>query len=526
MATLAELQAEAKRRAAGLTPLQRLQQEVQRRQAADPRNAVNAAIEAAKAGTLKLSPERAAQQAEIDAKGAAMMQRPSGAMGVAQQFGVGSQSGIAAALGFPVDAVTGGINGVGQLTGAWAPIQNPIGGSATFQQLLAPFRAGVGDPNGRGERMARRMGEEVGASAVMAPLAALSPAVRARPMAAAGVETVSALGSGTGAAIANEIAPDSVTADIVGALLGGLPTGMAGARAFNMGGTDAVVRPGIEDQRLRAKTSYDAVRADPRVLPQDSVDDLALGISSKMDAERINPRLQPGSSAILDAILQDSSGPMRIEDVENLRRVTQQSLPATASQADVRLATIMKDEITDYLDNLGDPVADTLREGRDAHRRATAAQTISDAETKAARRASSTGSGGNEINAMRQTIRGVLDSPRKARSFTPDELAQMAGIVSGTGGQNALRRLSRFAPSSGGLSSMLGIGGTLASPGVALPIMAVTEIAKAAGEQSTRKSIANLLQSLAPDRMLATSQQGVTPIIAALLAARTAANAQ
>ena len=34
--------------------------------------------------------------------------------------------------------------------------------------------------------------------------------------------------------------------------------------------------------------------------------------------------------------------------------------------------------------------------------------TIADAETKAARRAASTGSGGNEINAMRQNLRSIL----------------------------------------------------------------------------------------------------------------------
>jgi len=190
------------------------------------------------------------------------------------------------------------------------------------------------------------------------------------------------------------------------------------------------------------------------------------------------------------------------------------------------MAGIMTDEITKYLDGMNDPVADALREGRDAHRRAMAATSVKDAATKAARTAAKTGSGGNEINATRQKLASIIENPRKARSFTPDELAAMDEIVMGSTGQNVARRLSRFAPSSGGLSSMLGIGGAMAAPQFALPIMAVTEGAKALGERSTKASIANLLQSLAPDRVLKPGQEGLGPIIAALLAARTTANAE
>jgi len=464
----------------------------------------------------------AGRQAEIDA----MAIPPQNSfIGIAGQFGAGSQTGIAQALGFPVDAVNSGINWIGQATGLWGATENPFGGSQSIKSGLDAVMGLIADPMPPPattlERMARRMGEEIGSSAVMAPVAVAN---QARPLAALGAEAVSALGSGTGAAVANEIAPDSAVADIIGALAGGIPAGMVATWALGLNGSDAVIRPGIQEQKMRAADAYGEVRADPRILPQDSVDDLALGISSRMDAERINPRLQPGASAVLDALLQDSSGPMRIEDVENLRRLTQQGLPATASPADRRLATMMTSDITDYLDNLDDPVADALHTGRDAHRRASSAQAIADAETKAARRAASTGTGGNEINAMRQNLRSVLDNPRKARSFTAPELAMIDQVVTGSGGQNAMRGLSRFAPSSGGLSSMLGIGGAMASPAVALPIMAATEGAKALGERSTRKSITYLLQALAPDRVLASREQGLAPILAALLGARTTAN--
>lgn len=465
------------------------------------------------------------RQAGIDAETEAGM-RSNTIPGVAAQFGVGTQSGIANALGFPVDAVTGAINGVGQMTGGWGPIENPVGGSAMFNSMFSPLNSSIPEPATRTERYARRIGEETGAAATMAPLGAPMAAAKGSLAPYLTAEAASALGSGTAGQTAREMAPDSATADFIASLLGGLGGGLGAVKAMGAGGADAVVRPGIDEQKAIASDAYGSVRADQRILPQGSVDDMALGISARMDAERLNPRLQPGSAGIMDAILQDSSGPQRIEDIENLRRMTTQNLPATATPADRRMARIMTDEITNYLDNLDDPVADALKDGRTAYRRASAAEAVSEATDKATRRAARTGTGGNEINATRQNISGLIENPRKARSFKPDELAAMDAIVRGTDGQNALRKLSRFAPSSGGLSSMLGIGGAMASPQIALPVMAVTEGAKALGERSTRKSIDALLQSLAPDRVLKPQEQGISGLIAAMLAARTTANAQ
>jgi len=438
----------------------------------------------------------------------------------------GVNEGIGQMAGFPVDAVSGAINGVGQMLGRDKPlIENPVGGSKWFNDgMLNPTISDV-EPQTRGQRIGRRVGEELGASAVAAPLGLASAAVRAAPKAFAATEAASALGSGTGAAVANEIAPGSAIADIVGALSGGIAGGGMAARQLGVNGTKANIRPGIEDQKLRANDAYGTVRADQRTMSPQSIDGMTDDIAASMQKERINPRLQPGSSAVLDALMTDSKGPMRIEDVENMRRLTEQGLPATASKSDQRLSGMMKGQITDYLDNLGDPIADNLKDGRNAHRRASAASSIDEASTKATRRAASTGSGGNEINAMRQNLRSILDNPRKARSFTKSEIELMDQVVQGTAGQNALRKLSRFAPTSGGLSAMMGIGGAMASPAIALPIMGATELAKMAGERSTRGAVDALMKSIAPDKVLSAGDSGIMPIIQALLAGRATAGA-
>lgn len=443
------------------------------------------------------------------------------------QVGAGTQEGIAPFLGFPVDAVTGAINGTGQLTGLWDPIQNPVGGAQFWDSIISPVRAGVPDPQNDRQRFLRRVGEEVGASAAGLPLAMVGGGSRA---ANAGVELASGLGSGLGAATAEYFAPDSAVAEIAGQLAGGIPAGMAASRVLGVGSVaPEMAEASVEAQRQRAADAYGSVRADQSRLPVADTEDLGIRIADRMKAERMRPELNPYASSVAKVLADDLGtdlsliGPtqgLRVEDIEDLRRILGQSVPVTAAPADQRLVGIMRDELTGYLDGLNMPSTEALREGRDATRRYKAAEAVQEAVGKAERRAASTGSGGNEVNAVRQNLRAMLDSPAKRRSFTADELRQMEDIVRGTGSENMLRRLSRMAPSSGGLAGMLGMGGVVASPYVAAPAIAVTEVAKAAAERGSRKNVDALVRSLLGERMLSPGKSGADEVARALLLGR------
>lgn len=444
---------------------------------------------------------------------------------LAAQAGVGSQFGIANMLGLPVDAVAGALSGIGEMTGLYGPIEAPVGGSEFFSSLMEPIRQNVPDPTTRGERVARRVGEEVGAAAAGFPLAFAAPAVRAAPAAAAAVEGAAAVGGGLGAAGLQEAFPESTAANVIGALGGGLAVGGAASRLAGAGGRAADIVPGMQSQRDVASDIYSQVRADTRVMPSQVNQQLSDRLTARMEQERLNPRLQTNSASIFDAIITDlRNKPMRIEDLEDLRRTTTANMSKTASDADWRMSRIMRQEITDFLDELDDPTASLLREGRTANRRASAAKTVSELADAALRRAASTGTGGNNINALRQNLNRILNSRSLRSSFTQDELDAMRQIVMGSTEQNLLRRLSRLAPTSGGLSSMLGVGGAMASPAIALPIMGVAEAAKLAGQRSTRQAYEGLLQQLAPDRVLRPREVGAGSISRGLLGARTIAN--
>jgi hypothetical protein len=178
--------------------------------------------------------------------------RAGGAMNTAAQFGVGTQSGIANTLGFPVDAVAAGLSGIGNLTGLWDEISNPVGGSAMFNDMFAPLNESIPPPQSGVERFARRIGEDVGGAAAMAPIGIPAAMAKGQLVPYMVAEGASALGSGVAGQTAREFAPDSAAADIIASLVGGASAGLGTVKLMGADGADAVIRGGIDEQRAIA----------------------------------------------------------------------------------------------------------------------------------------------------------------------------------------------------------------------------------------------------------------------------------
>ena len=444
--------------------------------------------------------------------------------GPVAQFGAGTNEGIANALGFPVDAVASGISGLGELTGLWGPIQNPVGGSESIKALLEPFYGHITPSDDDVGRAARIAGREIGAAAAFAPVGIVSAPARGT---AAVVEAASALGSGAGAGTANYFAPDSELAQLAGAVLGGGAGIVGAARALDAGSTPIVTTGGtIESQQQRAADAYARAASDPTLLSPQQASALQLDFMDRAIRSGIDPDLTPNASRLED-VMQRRIGPnMDIMDVEDLRRLTMGSLPTNASPTEQRIAQQMKSAVTDFIDNLNTPGAEALREGRDATRRYRAAEAILAEQSRGVRRAGSSNSGGNEVNAIRQRLRTILDSPQKQRSFTRSELQGIEDVVMGTTEQNMLRRLSNLAPSKGGLMTHIGLGGVVMNPAVATPLILSTEAAKLLSERSTRRSVDDLVSSLLDRRVVNAGQLGPDALAAALLGSRAIANSE
>lgn len=199
--------------------------------------------------------------------------------GLASQALVGVRKGVSGVLGLPVDAVAGAYNvgaaGANRVLGTEGGyISKPVGGSETIDNIFAaPARVAqsvIGQPQADpaprnvGERMVRRVGEEVGGMAVPVGAAVgkaaqvgiegarkLTPMARMMVEPAAvnrgkfiGRETEAAVAAGTGAGAVNEMTGKSTTEHPsvgqtlgdVGGAVGGLGLYTAGKTLLNAAG--------------------------------------------------------------------------------------------------------------------------------------------------------------------------------------------------------------------------------------------------------------------------------------------------
>lgn len=418
-------------------------------------------------------------------------QAASAGVGAVRQTSSGINEGIANALGLPVDTVTQVLNlGIGALGGG--QIEKPFGGSESLKGMMGERLISSEEPQGAGERFARRIGQEVGAGAVA------GPAFGIRSAGAAALNTAADIGSGVGAQTAREVAPESAVAEIAGSMAGGL--GVVGAARANRPGPQA---PSLDDLRRTQADAYDAVEANASRLTPQATSDLSARLQQRMQAEQIDPYLHPKTARVLARIEQLDQP--TVYQVEQARRLVSRDAAGALDPGERRLGQILKDEIDGYLDNLSpaqlqggpaDEAVDALHVGRNATTRIKRDETIADATLRGERRAATSGTGGNEINAIRQNLRAILDNPKKRRGFTPNEQAMMDQIVRGTPAANTARRFGRLAPQSGTLALLGGMGqvagaSAMGNPWLATP-MFVGMIAKSLGERMTQRQIDNL----------------------------------
>ena len=176
------------------------------------------------------------------------------AVGLASNLGGGFNTGLAQVLGLPVDLVNSALGLVG------AGSERPVGGSAQLTGFLegTPFEGR--EPQTGIERITRRIGEEVGATAV--PLGAAGAAARAgvgagsalgravtegfrqAPGGVAATEAGLGASAGVGAGLAQEVFPGNQAAELAGQLTGGLgPLAVKGVAKKAAQAISAKVKP-------------------------------------------------------------------------------------------------------------------------------------------------------------------------------------------------------------------------------------------------------------------------------------------
>lgn len=253
------------------------------------------------------------------------------ALGIGGNLAEGINEGIATVLGAPVDLVNMAPMLLNLLPGdqGMTPISaDPVGGGEFFRGLMgdAGF-TGNFKPDTRPERIVRRVGEEVGATALPvagatlrgANLAArgISPAEMALldraiagPAQRAPVRNVideglTAAGAGAGAQVLKEEFNGSPTAEMIGNILGGAGTAAATNTVENAVRVGASVAPGATGRMAREEVGRQLVEAanNPDVLGPGSG-----ARAADAPVEGLNPTLS------------QATGDLGIEALENSRR--------------------------------------------------------------------------------------------------------------------------------------------------------------------------------------------------------------
>lgn len=422
----------------------------------------------------------------------------------------GLNEGIAAGLGAPVDLATMGINattrGINALAHTDIPqIEKPVGGTDTFRAILAPTIKPETDD--KGQQVVRRISQEVGAMLVPG---AGPVAKSAKPLSTAAKEFIAALGSGTGAATAEQIAPNNAFAEFAGQMVGGMtPSGIVrGMRKAAAAAPKAEV--GLEELRNATDAAYGKTRQIAATYKPQAYDNMLVDIINETKADGINADRHKDAYSFLINMIADRGQNLTLAELDQLRQRVRRDLITPSygnapKAADAHFGQIILDNIDKMIANAkpADMAAGNAAEATDAiltarslNTRLKKSELLHDAVEKANLAAAASGSGGNINNALRQQLKGILTNPKKVKAFTASERKMMEDVIKGGKLDNLLRLVGKLSPSGNGLMAALGIGGTVMNPSLAAAPLAGMA-AKAISDRNTIGKIRTLQRDVA-----------------------------
>lgn len=408
------------------------------------------------------------------------------------------------ALGTAADALTGKVRPRAMPgDNAIMPVLRGVGDA--FDRNMATTRRVEDDARERRPLVAGAAQGAGTAATIMVPMGAMPAAATRLNAAAQGALVGATQGSVMGALDRGTMAERgraAVSGGAIGAITGGALGGaLGGKRIPKPPKPKATPVPTADDLRVQTRTAYKAADDAGVTYAPEALDDLADRITAKVGEFRINPARHPKAASMLEDINGLRGEPMTLTQLDQLRQIVRRDVASAPDEAERFFGQKMIEEIDDFIAgspkvNAGsaDDAASLINNARDLNTRFRKVQGVEEATGRAVRRAGSTGSGGNEDNAIRQNIRALRE---KGRNFTPEEIAAMDDIIMGTPGQNALRLVGKLSPQGSGLMAA----GNLGAAAVAGPLGAVPGaagmVSKYAADRITRQKVDDLLRLMA-----------------------------
>ena len=223
------------------------------------------------------------------------------------------------------------------------------------------------------------------------------------------------------------------------------------------------------------------------------------GIGKELRNEGYDPRLYPKLSVALDEMTQ-AGIPKDFNELSTLRKFIQ-GAQKSADPDERRLATILKDDFDNYVSNI--PKSSVVggskqgladwKQARDTYAKLSKSEVFTDMLENAQLDKSKFSMSGVE-NSLALQLRHLAKNEKKMRLFTADEQEAIKKAAKGGAGQNALRFVGKFAPTSA-VSSIPALLATSVSGPVGLAATAASMGARV-GATQIRKSDVNKLAAL------------------------------
>lgn len=377
-----------------------------------------------------------------------------------------------------------------------------------------------------GKQVVRRVGKEVGAAL---------PFGLTRPVAT----VATAIGSGLGAATAQQIDPDNPWLELAGQFGGGAVTGVLGTAATRLAAKTPLPKgkaPSAEELQALKTEAYQVADGLGAKYSPKAYDTLVGKAEAAVKAGNISPTRHPKAWSFVKDMRTRASGQyaqgLTLTELDQLRQEVRRDLLQSSDLSERHFGGIIIDEIDDAIAKAGagdmlsgdsKAAAEAITAARELNTRWRKTELIEDALYAADLKTAAAGSGGNINNAIRQAFKSILINEKKRRAFTQDELAEMERIVKQGKGEELLRLVGKLSPGGNGLMTALGIGGTVLNPAMAVA-PAAGMIAKTIADRGTIGKAAKLRAEIAggsvqPARVAPVPAPSPVPLAAAAVGA-------
>lgn len=318
-----------------------------------------------------------------------------------------------------------------------------------------------------------------------------------------------AVATGLGSEFAGQLTKDTPYEDVArfaGAVIGGVAPDIVnfGTKAFQNAFRMSAQKPTIESLRTTKNIAYKAVdEAGERFQPTELQGMLAT-IRTNLDDVNYLPEADTTTAAILKRLDDISTREISLGQLDKMRQTVWARYNSTKEPGLL--------EVIDGIDELVQSRASTselLNAARLANSRYKKAELLDDAFTKATDQTAATGSGGNILNKYRQAVTAIINDPKRAKWFSPEEIEVMRQFVRGTPSQNTLRLIGKLAPSGNGLMTALNLGAVSVGGTAALVGSAAASGAKALADNSQGRAAEGLIDMVATGNAPQRAARGV-----------------